>query len=64
MTRHLQINVRSKAESLPIKGRLSTQGHKKVNRKRDLKSCFLEAVSYIEHKFTVLSMTAFLAGIA
>lgn len=64
MTRHLQISVRIKSRKPADKGRLSTQVHKRVNRKRDFEKLFLEAVSYIEHKFAVLSMTAFLAGIA
>ena len=61
MTRHLQINVRSKSRKPADKRQAFHTGTQKGEQE---KVVFLEAVSYIEHKFTVLSMTAFLAGIA
>lgn len=65
MTRHLQINVRSKSRKPADKRQAFHTGTQKGEQEKEiLKSCFLEAVSYIEHKFAVLSMTAFLADIA
>lgn len=66
MTRHLQINVRSKSRKPADKRQAFHTGTQKGEQeKRDFaKVVLLEAVSYIEHKFAVLSMTAFLAGIA
>ena len=65
MTRHLQINVRSKSRKPADKRQAFHTGTQKGEQEKEiLKSCFLEAVSYIEPKFAVLSMTAFLAGIA
>lgn len=65
MTRHLQINVRIKSRKPADKRQAFHTGTQKGEQEKEiLKKLFLEAVSYIEHKFTVLSMTAFLAGIA
>lgn len=66
MTRHLQINVRSKSRKPADKRQAFHTGTQKGEQeKRGFKIIvLLEAVSYIEHKFAVLSMTAFLAGIA
>lgn len=66
MTRHLQINVRIKSRKPADKRQAFHTGTQKGEQEKEIlkKLFFLEAVSYIEHKFAVLSMTAFLAGIA
>ena len=65
MTRHLQINVRIKSRKPADKRQAFHTGTQKGEQEKEiLKKLFLETVSYIEHKFAVLSMTAFLAGIA
>ena len=66
MAQHLQINVRSKSRKPADKRQAFHTGTQKGEQEKEIfeKVVFLEAVSYIEHKFTVLSMTAFLAGIA